>query len=219
MRKERLLLRVLRAARSRIRRGEEVQISHLVEPLGPDASTVGCIIVAAPFLAPFSLGPLCAPASLYIALAGIHLIRSSPGDAGPPSGLISTWRARLLGYSIPHRVYHYIHKFLGSLASLLRRYSRPRLESLVHGGAGRTLVGLGFILGAVVLVIPTPGVPLMNTLPALAIILLAAASIRRDGLLVIGSYVTLLATVAIIVGLALGIGVLGMKGLGAVRAA
>ncbi len=219
IKRERLILRVIRAARARVRRGEEVQIRHLVEPLGPDASTIGCIIVATPFLAPFSLGPISAPASVFIALAGLRLMKSGGRQEEEGTGTLAKWRERALSCAIPHTLYDYLHRFLGSLTSFLRRYSRPRLEVLVNGRMGRMVVGMGFIFGALVLAIPTPGIPLMNTLPALGIILLGAACIRRDGYLVIGSYAALLGAIILIGTLALGVGVLGAKGIGAAAGA
>lgn len=219
IKRERLILRVIRAARARVRRGEEVQIRHLVEPLGPDASTIGCIIVATPFLAPFSLGPISAPASIFIALAGLRLLRSARHEEETQTGVLARWREKAMSLSIPHKLYDYLHRFLGSFTSFLRRYSRPRLEVLVNGRLGRAVVGAGFILGAFVLAIPTPGVPLMNTLPAFGIILLGAACIRRDGWLVVGSYVALFTALVLIAALVLGVGALGWMGMGAAKGA
>ncbi|NLF17197.1 MAG: exopolysaccharide biosynthesis protein [Lentisphaerae bacterium] len=79
----------------------------------------------------------------------------------------------------------------------LERISRPhRLHRLAGGG----LVGLGnnagMILGAVLLMAPFGLIPFSNTLPALALLLLALGLLQRDGVCILLGHLSNLATMA-----------------------
>ncbi len=75
------------------------------------------------------------------------------------------------------------------------RISHPRLQRLTDGRAMSRLNGLGLLAGSVLLIFPLGFVPFSNTLPAVAMLLLAAGMLQRDGLLVLLGYLFLLATV------------------------
>ena len=64
----------------------------------------------------------------------------------------------------------------------------------------------GLLLGAVLLIFPLGLVPFSNTLPAWAMLLLAAGLVQRDGVLILLGYLFLLGTIVYFA--ALGIGVL-----------
>lgn len=68
----------------------------------------------------------------------------------------------------------------------LERVSRPhRLRALVAGRAQDLFNNLAFILAALLLMAPFGFVPFSNTLPALALLFLAAGLIQRDGVAVL----------------------------------
>ena len=86
------------------------------------------------------------------------------------------------------------------------RISHPRLQGLTQNAAMNRLAGLGLLLGAVLLIFPLGLVPFSNTLPAWAMLLLAAGLVQRDGVLILLGYLFLLGTIVYFA--ALGIGVL-----------
>jgi hypothetical protein len=64
----------------------------------------------------------------------------------------------------------------------LERVSRPgRLGWLARDGAVGVLTNGGLVLGAVLLMMPFGLIPLSNTLPAIALLLLAIGILQRDG--------------------------------------
>ncbi|MGH7339556.1 MAG: exopolysaccharide biosynthesis protein [Candidatus Rokuibacteriota bacterium] len=64
----------------------------------------------------------------------------------------------------------------------LERVSRPgRLTWLTAGGVIGLANDLGLVLGAVLLMMPFGLIPLSNTLPAIALLLLAIGILQRDG--------------------------------------
>lgn len=86
------------------------------------------------------------------------------------------------------------------------KISHPRLTRLTENAAMNRLAGLGLLLGSVLLIFPLGLVPFSNTLPAWAILLLAAGLLQRDGVLILLGYLFLLGTIVYFA--ALGIGVL-----------
>ena len=78
----------------------------------------------------------------------------------------------------------------------LERISRPhRLRSLVVGRAQNLFNNLAFILAALLLMAPFDFVPFSNTLPALALLFLAAGLIQRDGVAVLLGYLANVGTI------------------------
>jgi hypothetical protein len=78
----------------------------------------------------------------------------------------------------------------------LERISRPhRLRALVNGRVQNLFNNLAFILAALLLMAPFGFVPFSNTLPALALLFLAAGLIQRDGVAVLLGYLANVGTI------------------------
>jgi hypothetical protein len=78
----------------------------------------------------------------------------------------------------------------------LERISRPhRLRVLVNGRVQNLFNNLAFILAALLLMAPFGFVPFSNTLPALALLFLAAGMIQRDGVAVLLGYLASVGTI------------------------
>lgn len=112
------------------------------------------------------------------------------------------WRAKLVLlptklFSIP--VSETIVNFMGGMMKRTYRWKRklvrPRLLVLVDGAKGEAIAALGLIVGAILLAVPLPLVPLGNTFPALAILFFAAGWSERDGVLTVLGIFFLLVTV------------------------
>jgi hypothetical protein len=84
-------------------------------------------------------------------------------------------------------------------ANISRRFEhliRPRLLQLTHGATLNRFNGLALVFAALLLMAPLPLIPLTNTLPAVAILLLAAGMAERDGVLVLAGYAATLISTA-----------------------
>ena len=75
-----------------------------------------------------------------------------------------------------------------NVVSRLDRFLKPRLTALTTGSLINRINGLAITFAGVLLMFPLGLIPLSNTLPAIAILLLATGMIQRDGLIVLGGY-------------------------------
>lgn len=79
----------------------------------------------------------------------------------------------------------------------LERLSRPqRMAWATTPGMARVANDCGLVLGALLLMAPFGLVPFSNTLPAIALLLLAIGSLQRDGACVVAGHVAILLTMA-----------------------
>src|SRR5690606_24872765 len=72
-----------------------------------------------------------------------------------------------------------------SLVARLDNYLKPRMSGFVAGPMMNRINGLAIALAGVLLMFPLGLVPLSNTLPGIAFLLLATGMIQRDGLVVL----------------------------------
>lgn len=82
------------------------------------------------------------------------------------------------------------------IVSRLDRFLKPRLTALTTGPVANRVNGLAIAFAGILLMFPLGFVPFSNTLPGIAILLLATGMIQRDGLIVAAGYVFNLATIA-----------------------
>ena len=95
----------------------------------------------------------------------------------------------------------------GKFARLMEKFVRPRMHFLQRWPGMMNLIGLGIASGGLLLLLPLP-IPFTNTIPAWAVVGLAAGMMERDGLLVLLGYFMTLVSWAY-VGL---VWLLGVKG-------
>jgi hypothetical protein len=88
------------------------------------------------------------------------------------------------------------------IVSRLDRFLKPRMTGLTSSAVANRLNGLAIALAGVLLMFPLGFVPFSNTLPGIAILLLATGMIQRDGLVVAAGYAFNLATIAYFAALA-----------------
>lgn len=129
------------------------------------------LVISLPFLSPIPLVGLSMPFGLVVFLIGLRLACGRQPwlprrllDHELPSGFL----ARLLGAA---------SRLVGWLEVLLR----PRLGFLHEQMIYRRLSGTLIMLSGLMLLLPLP-IPLTNSFPALAVVLLAAGALERDGL-------------------------------------
>jgi len=182
-RTDRLIIGALRSMKKKYNADEPVTIRDLLEPLGSRSTALGAAMLALPFLSPISLGPLTMPASVVIALLGWYLLLDREGAPLPD---------RLLRTQVPRRIHSMMGVFARKIFSKVRRWTKPRARHLVDGRKGLVICGVGMIISAIILAVPVPMLPLTNTFPALAIILIILGWTERDGGLTIAGYVNMI---------------------------
>jgi hypothetical protein len=181
-RTDRLMISALRSMKKKYNADEPVTIRDLLEPLGARSTALGAAMLALPFLSPISLGPLTMPASVVIALLGWYLLLDRDNAPLPE---------RLLNTPVPRRIHSMMGVFARKIFSKVRRWTKPRARHLVDGRKGLVICGVGMIISAIILAVPVPMLPLTNTFPALAIVLIILGWTERDGGLTIAGYVNM----------------------------
>jgi len=151
------------------------------------------IILALPFLLPVPLPFLSTPFGVVIAMTGMCIaIRRKP--------------------SVPVRFAHkqlpagFLPKLLGAAGHItkwLEKLSRPRWVSPANLRIFHRLTGALIAFAGLLLLLPIP-VPLTNLFPASAVLLLATAGLRRDGLCFLGGGLMLIFSLCFFGGLCLG---------------
>jgi len=179
------------AAAERAMSGPMVTLRELLALLGEQGLLVFCGILAAPFIFPVSL-PLMS------------------GVLGPPMLLIGfavmasrvPWLpARLLNRSVAAATVRQVLVRVRRLALKFEHLVRPRLLVLSGGAVINALNGALLMLAVLLLMAPLPLVPLANTLPAAAIMLLCFGMAERDGVVIALGYLVTLVSAAYVGGL------------------
>jgi hypothetical protein len=88
-----------------------------------------------------------------------------------------------------------------ALFARLDKLVHPRFLALTHGASINRLNGFLLVGCALLLMAPLGLIPFSNTLPAVAILCLAAGMLQRDGIFVLIGYVTMTATLVYFGGL------------------
>ncbi len=176
--------------------GERVTVRELLAMVGEQGLLIALMFLTVPFLIPISIPGV----STVFGLVAILISLGVTFNRVPwlPDRLLDR---PLDAAKLSQTIRRGAEKF-----SRVDKISHPRLEGLTRNRTMNRLAGLGLLLGSVLLIFPLGLVPFSNTLPAWAILLLAAGLLQRDGLLILLGYLFLLATIVYFA--ALGIGVL-----------
>ncbi len=174
--------------------GHVVTLRELLGYVGEQGLLVFCAILAAPFLLPVSL-PFMSTA------------------LGPPMLLIGfavttnrvPWLPdRLLDHALPSVTVQQVLARIIRWAERIEHMVRPRLLALSGSAGINMLNGALLLLSVLLLMAPLPLIPLANTLPGIAIMLLALGMAERDGVVIlIGYLVTVISAIYVGVLLAL----------------
>jgi hypothetical protein len=154
-----------------------VTVRHMLQLVGEQGLLIFCMILMLPFLLPISVPGVSTVFSVVVILVGISVT--------------TNW------LWLPERIMNRhidAKSMVNSMRSGAKTFSRidgfirPRMLWLTHTGTMNRFNGLVLIFGGILLIFPFGLIPLSNTLPGVAILLLAAGIIQRDGLMVILSY-------------------------------
>lgn len=170
-----------------------VTLRELFALLGEQGLLVFCGVLAAPFLLPVTLPAMSAVFGTPMLLIGFAVMVSR----------VPWLPARLLDYRMPAGT---VRQVLGKVRGWALRFEhlvRPRLLGL-SGSATINVVNGGLIIMDVLLLMaPLPLVPFVNSVPALAIILLCFGMAERDGAVIALGYFVSLVSLAYVGGLML----------------
>lgn len=176
--------------------GETVTVRELLNMVGEQGLLLALMFLTLPFLLPISIPGV----STVFGLVAIFI------SLGVTFNRVPWLPDRLLDRPLDAAKLSQAIEKGADRFGRVDRISHPRLQGLTQNAAMNRLAGLGLLLGAVLLIFPLGLVPFSNTLPAWAMLLLAAGLVQRDGVLILLGYLFLLGTIVYFA--ALGIGVL-----------
>ncbi|MBO0141444.1 exopolysaccharide biosynthesis protein [Agrobacterium sp. Ap1] len=155
--------------------GPTVSLRDLMERIGEQGLLLVCAVAALPFLIPVSI-----PGVSTVFGAAIILISISITLNRMP------WLpAKILDRELDtKKLLPALHKG-ANIVSRLDRFLKPRLRALTIGTTINRLNGLAITLAGVLLMFPLGLIPFSNTLPGIAILLLSAGILQRDGAIVL----------------------------------
>ena len=180
-----LLLRELRDAIEQAEQ-RELTIGEVVARLRGEGVSLVCLVHTLPFLQPLSLGPISILGGSALAVLGWQMVQGREQPWLP---------ARMGAVALPPKVWRVLLQTCVKVLGLSARIARPRLQALVRGRGSRQLAGAVVAAGGLLIVAPFPGIPFSNSLPAMAVAMVAVAEMEEDGLFLVGSLIALLASV------------------------
>jgi hypothetical protein len=158
--------------------GHVVTLRELLGYVGEQGLLVFCAVLAAPFLFPVSLPFMSTALGLPMLLIGFAVtVNRVPWLPG-----------RLLDHALPSAAVQQLLKRLTRWAQRVEHLIRPRLLALTGSPQINVLNGGLLLLSVLLLMAPLPLLPLANTLPGIAIMLLALGMAERDGVVLLCGY-------------------------------
>jgi len=163
---------------------ETVTLAEVLDLMGREGQLLFCVFLTIPFMVPVSIPGLSTVFGLVILLIAFGLMmHRRPWLPG-----------RLMHRRFPaHKLRMALEKGL-VWVQRLEKISRPRLPGLTRGDKMQWVNGLMILVGGVLLMMPFGFVPFSNTLPGLAVLLLAIGMLQHDGWCVVLGYLTNLLT-------------------------
>jgi len=164
--------------------GRAITIGQLMNTLRGRGMALVVILLASPFVVPVPLPLLSIPLGAMIAVLGLRL----------GLGLTPWLPRRLRRWRLEHTTLVRVVHVTRWMARPLETFLRPRFSSLFARGVGLS-AGLCIVLAAATMMLPIP-VPASNSLPAIAIVLLAGGIMERDAVFVLAGHATTFAALA-----------------------
>lgn len=167
-------------------RDPSVTLRDLLALLGEQGLLVFCGVLAAPFLLPLTIPGMSTVLGLPMLLIGFAVMVSR----------VPWLPERLLNRSLPAATVRRVLEKVRGWSERFEHLVRPRLLGLTGGRAINVLNGALVIAAVVLMMAPLPLVPFVNSLPALAVILLCFGMAERDGVVIaLGYFATLVSAV------------------------
>ena len=172
-------------------RDPAVSLRDLLAMLGEQGLLVFCGILAAPFLLPITVPGMSTVLGLPMLLIGFAVMLSR----------VPWLPARLLNRSLPAPTVRSVLAKVRGWAERFEHLVRPRLLGLTGSVLINAVNGVLVLVAVVLLMAPIPLVPFVNSLPALAIILLCFGMAERDGVVIAIGYAVTVISAAYVGGL------------------
>jgi hypothetical protein len=182
-------------------RDPAVTLRELLAALGEQGLLVFCGVLAAPFLLPVTVPGMSTVLGLPMLLIGFAVMLSR----------VPWLPERLLNHSLPAPTVRSVLARVRGWAERFEHLVRPRLLALTGGRVVNFLNGVLILAAVVLLMAPIPLVPFVNSLPALAIILLCFGMAERDGAVILFGYLMTLVSAVYVGGLILLVFYAGMR--------
>ena len=152
-------------------RDPAVTLRELLASLGEQGLLVFCGVLAAPFLLPVTVPGMSTVLGLPMLLIGFAVMVSR----------VPWLPERLLNHSLPAATVRKVLHKVGGWAERFEHLVRPRWLGLTGTRTINVLNGALVIVAVLLLMAPIPLVPFVNSIPALAILLLCFGMAERDG--------------------------------------
>lgn len=159
-------------------RDPSVTLRELLAMLGEQGLLVFCGVLAAPFLLPVTVPGMSTVLGLPMLLIGFAVMVSR----------VPWLPERLLNRSLPAATVRNVLQKVRGWAERFEHLVRPRMLGLTGGRVINAVNGVLVIVAVLLMMAPLPLVPFVNSLPALAIILLCFGMAERDGLVIALGY-------------------------------
>jgi hypothetical protein len=161
-------------------RDPAVTLRELLGMIGEQGLLVFCGVLAAPFLLPVTVPGMSTVLGLPMLLIGFSVMVSR----------VPWLPQRLLDRSLPSATARAILQKVRGWAERFEHLVRPRWLGLTGSGKVNIVNGALVIVAVLLLMAPIPLVPFVNSVPALAIILLCFGMAERDGVVIALGYFT-----------------------------
>ncbi|NJK92754.1 MAG: exopolysaccharide biosynthesis protein [Blastochloris sp.] len=183
-------------------RGDGITLGTMLATLGQAGFCFAALLLAVPFVQPFSLGPLTMIGGITFAALGWQMGRGRSCPDLPKA-------ANELRIHGPGWVR--VLEFCARLLSFCRRFTRVRQENWVSGPWGERFVGWLIFAGGLLLAMPMASLPFNNSLPALMIVFACIGWLERDGLMTLVSLGWGVATILYFVAVGVAFFIFGSK--------
>ncbi|MBN1869359.1 MAG: exopolysaccharide biosynthesis protein [Candidatus Omnitrophica bacterium] len=164
---------------------EGVSLAEIRDLFGQDGLMLLTIFLTIPFMVPVSIPGVSTVFGAAILLIGLSRL------LGRNLWLPKRFEERILPAEKLHAGLNQGLKFFRQLERLTHPH---RLKNLTSDGLRGAVNNFSLIIGAVLLMAPFGFVPFSNTLPGLALLLLAIGLLQRDGLFILLGHLVNLAT-------------------------
>ena len=180
----------LNAAHAAVRE-PAVTLRELLALVGEQGLLVFCGVIAAPFLLPITVPGMSTVLGLPMLLIGFAVMASR----------VPWLPERLLDRAIPAATARTVLQKAAGWAERFEHLVRPRWLLLSKGRAVNAVNGALILVAVLLLMAPLPLIPFVNSLPALAVILLCFGVAERDGVVISFGYLTTAASAVYVGGL------------------
>jgi len=165
-------------------RGQSITLRELMDAVGEQGLLLLCAIASLPFLIPVSIPGISTVFGAAIILVGIAVCLNR----------LPWLPRRILDRKLDTaKLVPALERGIG-IVGKFDRYVKPRMTQITGSAIANRINALAITIGGILLMFPLGLIPFSNTLPAVAILLIAVGMIQRDGLIILGGYAFLVGT-------------------------